>query len=140
MEMGMSRSGYCDDDYDNWSMIRWRGVVASASRGKRGQQFFKDLLAALEAMPIKRLVSSELETAEGEVCALGALGRARGINMAPIDPEDSEKVADTFGIADVLAREVVYMNDEYFWHISPEERYVKMCEWAQKNITTPSAA
>lgn len=30
----MSRSGY-NDDIDNWQMIKWRGQVASAVRGKR---------------------------------------------------------------------------------------------------------
>lgn len=32
----MSRCGY-SDDYDQWALIRWRGAVESAIRGKRGQ-------------------------------------------------------------------------------------------------------
>ena len=88
----MSRSGYIDDFEDNWQLIKWRGQVASASRGKRGQQFFRDLLAAMDAMPEKRLITHELEE-DGEVCAIGALCRARGVDMATIDPEEPEEVA-----------------------------------------------
>ncbi len=63
----MSRSGY-SDDLDSWALIRWRGQVASAIRGRRGQAVLRDLLAALDAMPEKALVASELETPQGEVC------------------------------------------------------------------------
>ena len=71
----MSRSGYSDDFDDNGQLACYRGVIASATRGKRGQKFFRDLVMALDAMPIKRLVNNELETTDGEVCALGALGK-----------------------------------------------------------------
>ena len=59
----MSRSGYTDyddSDFANWNHIRWRGQVASATRGKRGQQFFRDLIAALDAMPTKVLITDDL--------------------------------------------------------------------------------
>ena len=55
----MSGSGY-NDDCDGWALIRWRGAVASAIRGRRGQAFLRDLLAALDAMPDKRLVADAL--------------------------------------------------------------------------------
>jgi hypothetical protein len=47
----MSRSGY-SDDHSEWDLIRWRGAVASAIRGKRGQAFLRELLVALDAMPV----------------------------------------------------------------------------------------
>lgn len=144
----MSRSGYVDD-LDPLDLGRWRGRVASATRGKRGQDFFRALVAALDAMPEKRLIANELEL-DGEVCAIGALGRARGIDMSQLDPEESEDVADTFNIAECLAKEVVYMNDEYFdWkyvagtrtEYTPEERWQKMRDWVVKQITiTPHEA
>jgi len=35
----MSRSGYVDNgDIEQWDLIRWRGAVASAIRGKRGEE------------------------------------------------------------------------------------------------------
>jgi hypothetical protein len=43
-----------------WSHIRWRGAVASAIRGGRGQAFLREMLAAMDAMPVKRLVANEL--------------------------------------------------------------------------------
>ena len=129
----MSRANY-SEDLDQWDFIRWRGQVARATRGKRGQQFLRDLLAALDAMPDKRLIRDDLETEEGEVCAIGALGKARGIDMKALDPEEPETVAATFNIAQQLAREVAYMNDEYFDRETPDERYVKMRTWIEKQI------
>lgn len=132
----MSRSGYSEDIDDMWAHIRWRGMVASATRGKRGQAFFREMLAALDAMPEKRLITNELEQ-DGAVCAIGAVGKARGVDMSAIDPEDSSTVADTFGIAVCLAQEIVYMNDEAFdnyWCKTPEERWLKMRQWVAFNI------
>lgn len=138
----MSRSGYTDDD-ENLAM--WRGQVASAIRGKRGQRLLVDLLAALDAMPEKALVPGELETADGAVCALG---RVRGIDMQKIDPEDPPQVAAAFDIAEQLAQEIVYMNDEHFdyaWEgskrvdFSPEQRWIGMRAWVAKQIKAPVA-
>lgn len=57
----MSRSGYSEDwDGENWTFIRWRGAVKSALRGKRGQAFLREALAALDAMPEKRLITHDL--------------------------------------------------------------------------------
>ena len=147
----MSRSGYTEDCDDQWAMIRWRGAVASAVRGKKGQAFFKELVAALDAMPQKRLVQEVLE-ASGEVCALGALGKARGIDMTKVDPEDYYSVAGVFDINEKLVQETVYYNDEvWYWatdekgHMikdeagnwvktSPEQRWEKMRAWVVSNI------
>lgn len=128
----MSRSGYTEDDGDG-RLALWRGQVASAIRGKRGQRFLRDLVSALDAMPEKRLIKEEFECETG-VCALGALGKARGIDLTKLDPEDDEdtrKAARMFDIADQLALEVVYMNDEGSWGSeTPEERWVRMRNWA----------
>lgn len=129
----MSRSGY-SDDLEQWYLIRWRGQVASATRGKRGQTLFKDLLAALDAMPEKALVEDDLETEEGGVCALGALGRVRGIDMQQLDPGEPETVAAAFNIAAPLAQEIVYENDEGGWNETPEQRWVRMRAWVARQI------
>lgn len=107
----MSRSNYSDDIDDQWASIRWRGAVASATNGARGQALLREMLVALDAMPVKELVAGELE-ADGQYCALGVVGKARGLILTGIDPEDSDWVADLFGIAPALAREIVYVNDE----------------------------
>lgn len=108
----MSRSGY-SDDCEQWDLIRWRGAVKSAIRGARGQAMLREVLAALDALPEKRLAAESLVTEDGEFCTLGALGRARGMDMAPIDPEDREQVARAFGIAEALAAEIMHINDEH---------------------------
>jgi hypothetical protein len=127
----MSRSGY-SEDLDTWDLIRWRGQVASAIRGKRGQKLLSELVAALEALPDKRLIAGELETETGELCALGAVGKRRGIDMRNLDPDEPEQVAGAFDIAPQLAREIVYCNDEYAG--SPEQRYERMLRWAKDRL------
>ncbi len=134
----MSRSGYSedyDDQFPNASALYSRNVER-ATEGKRGQKFFRDLLAALDDMPVKRLITEEL-VREGEVCALGALGHARGVDMSNIYPEDAPNVGKLFGIAECLAREVVFQNDEQgdfrsSEEESPEERWKRMRAWAEQ--------
>jgi hypothetical protein len=129
----MSRSGYVDDCDDQWMMIRWQGMLASSIRGKRGQKLLRELVEALEAMPVKRLIPNELH-ANGEVCALGAVGLKRGLDMSDIDPQDYEYVAAQFDIAEPLAREIVYRNDEYWEGVTPEERHARMLAWARSKL------
>jgi hypothetical protein len=128
----MSRSGYSDDGEH---IGIWRGRVASATRGKRGQSFFRALLAALDAMPEKSLIAGELEEPAGQVCAIGALGKARGVDMSTIDPECPEQVAPPFDIAECLAQEVMYMNDEWGrYDEKPEDRWTRMRRWVAEQI------
>ena len=133
----MSRSGYTDECENNWDMIRWQGAKKWAIRGRRGQQFFRDLIAALDAMPEKALIAEELE-ADGEVCALGALGRQRGMGMQDLDPEDPKQVAASFGISETLARETVYINDEGGLRgETPQKRWQRVRDWAEQQLLKP---
>lgn len=131
----MSRSGYSDayDRDDQWDLIRWRGAVASAIRGKRGQAFLREMLTALDALESRRLIAGELEKA-GEVCAIGAVGRKRGLDMSKLDPEDRESVAGAFGIAPALAAEIVFENDEGCPHNSPGNRFLRMRDWVKSQL------
>lgn len=136
----MSRSGYYEgyDDDDQWQLIRYRGMVASATRGKRGQALFKDILIAMNGMPSKRLIARELEQKDGAVCAIGAAGKLRGVDMSKLDPEDAETVAGKFDIADCLAREIVWENDECGRRKeTPEERFIRMRRWVRSQIKDP---
>lgn len=110
----MSRSGYTDDCDDTFDLIRWRGAVMSAIRGKRGQAFLLEMFRAMEALPQKRLIKKALqdEYEDSAVCSLGAVGRARGIDMSKIDADEYEEVAVAFGIPNALAQEIMYLNDE----------------------------
>lgn len=166
----MSRSGYSDDygDDDPLALGRWRAAVKSAMRGKRGQAFFREALAALDAMPDKRLIAGELivdgsqcpvgETPDlivgadelcdrrgkphpmGSCCLLGAVAKVRKIDVSNIDPEDTPTVADKFGIADAMTREIVYWNDECGeWNETPEQRWQRMRKWVASQITGDAA-
>lgn len=133
----MSRSGYSEDYDDDGRLAMYRGMVASATRGKRGQALLKDILIALNGMPCKRLIDYDLERS-GSVCAIGAAGKLRGVDMSKLDPEDVETVAGTFNVADCLAREIVYMNDEWSYHKeTPEQRYDRMRKWVRSQIKDP---
>lgn len=139
----MSRSGY-DDDYgrdSSWDLIRWRGAVNAAIKGARGQAFLKEMLSAFDAMPAKKLIAHELE-ASGEVCAIGAVGAKRGVDMSKLDPEDRDMVSVAFGIAPALAAEIVFMNDDYNWSgkETPEARFTRMRAWIASQIKEPVAA
>lgn len=111
----------------------WRGVIASAARGKRGQAFFRALLEALDGMPDKRLVEGELQTEDGSVCALGCLAKHRGVDLGSVDTEDWHRLGELFDIAPQLAQEVMFVNDE--WHSSgPEARWRLVRDWASRQI------
>lgn len=133
----MSRSGYNDDsgDYEQWQQIMWRGRVASATRGKRGQAMLRDLVAALDAMPQKRLIAHNL-IANGEVCAIGSLGLARGVAMEAVDVDDFDTLAKMFDVAASLVQEIEWMNDEgaCVWRETPEQRWSRMRDWVAGQI------
>lgn len=120
----------------------WRGQVASATRGKRGQAFLAELLAALEAMPEKRLIENDLRKS-GEVCTLGAIGAKRGVDLEALDPEDYDSIAEKFGIAHQLVQEIEYENDEggpYLPEETPEARWIRMRDWVKSQLKVVVAA
>ncbi len=144
----MSRSGYSDDFDDPLQIGRWRGAVASALRGKRGQAFLREMLAAMDALPERALVAKELEQSGG-VCAIGSVGKARGIAMGDIDPEDNEKIAEVFGIPHTMACEIMDENDGHSnWDAelrrsvpeTPEQRFRRMRGWIERHLIEWEAA
>lgn len=128
----MSRSGY-SEDCEGWDLIRWRGAVASAIRGRSGQAFMREMAYALDAMPEKSLIVEELEK-EGQVCALGAVGKVRGMDMSRLDPQVREDVAAAFGIPRALAAEIMYENDDIGWRETPQQRWQRVRNWVQSKI------
>ncbi len=132
----MSRSGY-SDCLDEWDLIRWRGAVTSAIRGKRGQALLVKLRDSLDAMPEKFLITEELIDENGGCCALGCIAKKDGTDVSNVDPEDPDQVAEVFGIAPALAQEIVYENDDGGWNETPEERWARMRRWADKHIANP---
>jgi hypothetical protein len=135
----MSRSGYSDDyDLDNWSMIMWRGAVASSLRGKRGQAFLKEAVAALDALPEPKLIPNDLQ-ADGAYCTLGAVGAKRGTELSKVDPDDHYTVARVFDIPHSLACEIMFENDEGSYSSeTPEQRFKRMRKWLTSKIKEPT--
>jgi hypothetical protein len=150
----MSRSGYILDSWDDdGATACWVGAVRSAIRGRRGQAFLRELIAALDAMPVKALIADDLVTESGECCAIGAVALARGQDVSEIEPEDPVAVADAFGIARTLASEIEFQNDDdgkwlalHYWRglheigsdghycETPEQRWQRMRHWVASQI------
>jgi hypothetical protein len=135
----MSRSQYTDE-CDGWDLIRYRGAVRAAMRGRRGQELLHGLASALDALPDKQLIAGDLITDDGDVCTLGALGvvagriaAGRADALRQVDPEDYEQVAKFFGVAEALVREVMYENDEYR-HETSRARWRRMRAWVERHI------
>lgn len=138
----MSRVTYNEDDM--WAAIRWAGAAKKAIYGKRGQLVLRELEAALLALPEPKLISGAFATREGEVCALGALGKARGFDygeMAGWNAEwvDDGEVGKKLGITYTLAWTIMAQNDdggfEYppiLW--TPEGRYDHVLSWVREHI------
>jgi hypothetical protein len=102
----MSRSGYTEDNDDPLGHGRWRAAVRSALQGRRGQAVLREMVEVMDAMPDKRLYPGSFTTADGEFCALGAVGSKRGTQMDDLGDEDycdPEQVAERFGIAPAMA-------------------------------------
>jgi hypothetical protein len=139
----VSRSGYYDDySGEEWWWIRWRGAVASAINGRRGQAFLREMREALDAMEPKELIAGAL-VEDGKACAIGSVALRRGIDVTSLDPEDAEVVANTFGIARALAAEIAFENDEAFYSgysddfgSVPAKRWEYMRRWVEENIKT----
>lgn len=141
----MSRSGYTDDMDDPLAHGRWRAAVNSAFRGKRGQAFLREILEALDALPEKRLTANSLVRDDGCACTLGAVALKRGIDTSAFrlpDDADECEVEDTFqnigglfGIADAMAREIMYENDDGG---SPDEtdeqRFARMRRYVEHRL------
>lgn len=129
----MGRHGYSDDCGDNLQLGRWRGQVASAIRGKRGQAFLRELVDALDAMPVKRLIKQEL-VQDGEFCTMGVIGAQRGLDLKSLDSHDFDGIADKFGIAHQLVQEIEWENDEGRYSETPEARWARMRTWAADQL------
>lgn len=137
----MSRSGY-SDDCDNLAL--YRGTVINSVKGKRGKGLLTELAEAMDAMPIKELIAHRLEE-DGGYCALGVVGAKRGVDLRSLDQDDPEQVSKAFNISEVLAREIVYRNDEDGPGYSgadetPAQRWTRVRQWVQDVLDDPKNA
>lgn len=132
----MSRSGYV---YDCENLELYRAAVDRAIHGKRGQAFLRELAAAMDTMPEKILISRELINEHGEVCAIGSVCKARGIDVSKIDESEPLDVAKAVGIARSMAAEIAFENDENGRRDElPAERWKRIRKWVDENLTHTS--
>lgn len=140
----MSRSGYSEDcEY----LELWRGAVDRAIAGRRGQTLLQELEAALLALPEKRLCAFDVANPKtGEVCALGAVALKRRLDKGAVRlaalreieeefPEgvEAETMCGEFNIAEALAKEITYINDEAA-PADAQRRYEHVLRWVQSKI------
>lgn len=115
-----------------------RGVPSSETReGWWYHASQEEKLAQIDAAISLGLTSVHVarNCMDGQVCAIGSVGRARGVDMSKIDAEDYSKVAAVFGINEKLAQEIVWMNDDAgSWKETPEQRFVRMRNWVTRNL------
>lgn len=128
----MGRSGYIEDgdSEDMLGIYGWQANVRRCIAGRKGQAVLWELYQALEALPDRELTTGALQNTEtGEVCSLGALAVYRkmvippefcttgALDDEPDEYEFSEAMGPLFGIKDMLARELMYENDDCGqWH------------------------
>jgi len=141
----MGRSGYVEDMDDVLAHGRWRAAVNSAMRGKRGQAFLLEMLAAMDALPEKKLISGDLVDKDGCACALGTVALARGVDTSEFNlPDDADEyereeafanIGGFLGVADAMAREIMWANDEGSYdNETPEQRFARMRGWIVRRI------
>lgn len=131
----MSRSGYTDDCEH---VELWRANVRRSLGGRRGQAFLCDMATALDAMPVKRLVTGDIVNEDGECCAIGSVALARKMDVATIDESDPDEVAAAFGVARAMVQEIAYENDERelggYQPETPEQRWTRMRKWVDEKL------
>lgn len=131
----MSRSGYSDEYGDDNYLHLYRGMVERTLRGKRSQAFLKELAKAMDEMSEKKLIANKLISEEGQMCTIGVVCKARGIDVSEVDVEDADKVGSLVNIARSIAAEIEYENDEGGrYNETPEQRWVRMRSWVTENL------
>jgi hypothetical protein len=124
-----------DEDYPGQFEL-WQTNCERSLRGREGQAELMELHAALLALPDKRLIHGSLVDEDGEVCAVGAYAKHKGLDLQKFDPEyDTDEVGIEAGMPKLVAWKVVEMNDmELHSRFTPEERYTLMLAWVESKL------
>ncbi len=132
----MSRISYSEDEDYPGQFNLWQANCRRSLRGKQGQEELRLLRDALLAIPDKRLIHGSLVSEDGEVCAIGAYAKHKGLDLQKFDPEDeTDAVGIEAGMPKLVAWKVVEMNDmELGSHVSPEDRYTRMLNWVENQL------
>lgn len=118
----MSRISYSDEEDVPGQFALWQANCRRSLQGKKGQAALRELETALLALPEKRLIAEKLQDRSGEVCALGAMAKHRGIDVSPAplsedddwdlpENEGMEEFGVSMGMPRLVAWKVVCKND-----------------------------
>jgi hypothetical protein len=130
------RINWCDEERFPGQFDLWQENCERSLRGKQGQEELRQLRAALLALPEKRLIHELLEDEAGGVCAIGAYGKYKGLDLSQFDVDsNTDEVGIAGGMPALVAWKVVEMNDlEFNRSITPEQRYERMLAWIESKL------
>lgn len=130
------RISYSEEENYPGQFELWQANCRRSLRGKSGQKELRALRDALLALPDKRLIHGLLVNEDGEVCAVGAYAKHKGLNLEQFDPRDStDEVGVKAGMPDLVAWKVVEINDIEFSHLTPEDRYARVLGWVEEQLS-----
>jgi hypothetical protein len=130
----VNRSGYVDY-LEEPAHTLYRGRVANTIRGKRSQAFLRELLAALDVMPRKRLIKDALIDENGEPCAIGVVCQTRDLDVSQVNYEDPDQVGRLVGVSKTLAAELEFENDDGVMPgETPGHRWQRIRNWVQRHL------
>lgn len=111
-----------------------RANMRRSGQGARGQRALREIEAALIDLPAKRLIHGTLIDDNGDVCAIAAYGRHKGVDLSTFDAEeDSVDVGIIGGMPRLVAWQIVELNDSGRRE-TPEERYVRVLAWVREQL------
>jgi hypothetical protein len=89
----------------------WYANLHRTMLSERGQAFLWELHEALDALPQKRLFQGALQQGS-EVCAIGAVGLKRCMDLDALDRHERDELAEAFGVSSMMVQEIAYWNDQ----------------------------
>lgn len=134
-----------EEDYPGQFEL-WQANCVRSLKGKDGQAELRVLRDALLALPEKRLIHGSLVDEDGEVCAIGAYVKHKGLDLEKFAPDrGTDEVGIAAGMPRLVAWKVVEENDHVLhdtWRpeggyrlLTPEERYEGMLAWVESLLT-----
>lgn len=122
----------------NRPLPAFKASISRAVNSTGGQAMLKNLLSALDAMPYPRLIGGVFEF-DCDYCAIGALGKAAGLNVAKFSTEKLPELAATFGCPLVLIDVIMKTNDEGRREL-PAQKWSRMRDWTAHQIHKKGAS
>lgn len=114
----------------------------TATPVKTDAEFYQELIAALDALPVRELIRSDLLRREdGRMCycAVGAMVLKAGTDIDPPHHANFGVIAKTLKCSSMHVVNAVFANDNYMRrdlpvHSERQWRWVYMREWAEQQL------